>query len=160
MATTIQADRTNEVVRNFVSNLRSKRFTQCVGSLGQIAADGSMRFCAMGVFYETAADMGLIEHAEISASGRSIGYSPEAGHTMRKVAPRFDAMVNRPTELEAYYPYPKAGIVELNDSLNFSFDKIADAVEETYLPEDIEARRQDEAIVTDMHRMQSELLTV
>lgn len=127
-----------EVTQAWVDALRSGDYRQTRGVLSRVDMDGSKGFCCLGVLCNLAVKAGLI---------------PPPEHDPARGVDIYDRSYLRPSELVHWWvgmPYLTVDTPQglpglqgqtipletLNDTHNFSFDQIADAIEMTYLREE------------------------
>lgn len=127
-------------IRKFIAALRSGEYTRGTGALTYEAADGSYRDCCLGVACKVAIADGL----ELP-TGKFSGTHTVFYGTRKEVA-------ILPPEVRDFFGFESSNpalrladdtmvfATTLNDSFGFSFAKIADAFERTYLPEDYYAQ--------------------
>lgn len=113
-----------ERVKLWVVALRSKRFKQGTGRLGRIYC-GETTNCCLGVACEVAKENGL-EIRRIERHGRHIEYGGAVGQLPAKVVKWFGLPDKNPN-------LGPETCVAVNDSLKYSFRRIATLIERRYL---------------------------
>lgn len=143
-----------ELIRKWVTALRSGKFTQARTKLARINADGTMSYCCLGVLCEIAVADGIIEpgvnascdckdpDCVVSAARDYLSYSGTYAMPPDTV---FRAVYGDSTEsalgdtdnwvvADPIIGY-RIGLADLNDCKEYTFDQIADAIENTWLTE-------------------------
>jgi hypothetical protein len=130
----------------WVRALRSGEFRQGQGALVSFGHEG-LAYCCLGVLCEVALANGLEMKAERPTVIGTVGkYDDSSSFIPKKVQ---EWMGIHDGDVELTYQRKTTAAVTLNDSMEATFDQIADAIVETFGPDKSETEVGDDATGTD-----------
>lgn len=128
-----------DIAREWVDALRSGDYEQTTGQLAERSEDGVYSYCCLGVLCEIAVDKGVIPPISGGGYGEE-NTSSDLPYKVRDWAgldatdPFFDVHI---PATHYRIALDHASAASLNDTHSFTFDQIADVIEQNFLKETV-----------------------
>lgn len=126
------SDLNKGVIRQWIAALRSGEFKQTQGRLGEVAEDGSNAYCCLGVLCELAMAEGLVRHQEKNFEwaydGETMLPPTAVAHFIGDPEYTYEVSIH-----DDEFDSDRIELSSLNDDHAWTFEQIADVLEDNYL---------------------------